>query len=219
MRKLQILIAIVLLAAFAACNQTTAEDEGGGNGSDSKMKRYGVKQACIEYTVSGDMQSGTEVLYFDQWGAREAKYEMKTTKVGPMKTEENKVTFMEGAMAYTVNLKDNTGSKMENPMLKSFEGQDLTEVGEKMMKQMGGKKIGSEKLLGKQTDIWEIKQMGTKSWVWKGVPLKTELNMMGMKISIVATKISEKFDKSKLERPKNIDYKDMSEMMKSFKTN
>ena len=65
----------------------------------------------------------------ETWGAREAKYEMKTTKVGPMKTEENKVTFLEGAMAYTVNLKDNTGSKMENPMLKSFEGQDLTEVG------------------------------------------------------------------------------------------
>ena len=88
-----------------------------------------------------------------------------------------------------------------------------------MMKQMGGKKIGSEKFLGRQADIWEIKQMGTKSWVWKGVPLKSELNMMGMKISIVATKISEEFDKSKLERPKNIDYKDMSEMMKSFKTN
>ena len=155
----------------------------------------------------------------ETWGAREAKYEMKTTKVGPMKTEENKVTFLEGAMAYTVNLKDNTGSKMENPMLKSFEGQDLTEVGEKMMKQMGGKKIGSEKFLGKPTIIWEIKQMGTKSWVWKGVPLKSELNMMGMKISIVATKISEKFDKSKLERPKNIDYKDISEMVKSFKMN
>ena len=219
MRKLQILIAIVFLAAFTACNQTRAEDEGGGSNSGSKMKRYGVKQACIEYTVSGDMQSGTEVLYFDQWGAREAKYEVKTTAVGPIKTEENKVTFMEGTMMYTVNLKDKTGSKMENPMLKGFEGQDLTEVGEKMMKQMGGKKIGSEKFLGRQADIWEIKQMGTKSWVWKGVPLKSELNMMGMKISIVATKISEEFDKSKLERPKNIDYKDMSEMMKSFKTN
>ena len=122
-------------------------------------------------------------------------------------------------MQYRVNLDDNTATKMENTMLKGFEGQDLTEVGEKMMKQMGGKKIGSEKFLGKQTDIWEIKQMGTKSWVWKGVPLKTELNMMGMKISVVATKISENFDKSKLERPKNIDYKDMSEMMKSFKMN
>ena len=110
-----------------------------------------------------------------------------------MKTEENKVTYMEGAMAYTVNLKDNTGSKMENPMLKGFEGQDLTEVGEKMMK-----------------------QMGTKSWVWKGVPMKTELNMMGIKINVVATKISENFDKSKLQRPKNIDYKDMSEMMKGL---
>ncbi len=108
---------------------------------------------------------------------------------------------------------------MENTMLKGFEGQDLTEVGEKMLKQMGGKEIGSEKFLGKPTDIWEIKQMGTKAWVWKGVPLKTELNMMGMKINVVATKISENFDKRKLQRPKNIDYKDMSEMMKGFKTN
>ena len=83
---------------------------------------------------------------------------------------------------------------------------------------MGGKKIGTEKFLGKQTDIWEIKQMGTKSWVWKGVTLKTESNMMGMKINIVATKISENFDKSKLEKP-NIDYRDMGDLMKSFKGN
>ena len=141
MKKLQVLLAIIHFAAFAACNQTTAEDEGGSSGSGSKMKRYGVKQACIEYRVTGDMQSGTEILYFDQWGAREAKYEMKTTKAGPMKIEENKVGFLEGAMMYTVNLKDNTGTKMENPMLKGLEGQDMTEVGEKMMKQMGGKKI------------------------------------------------------------------------------
>ena len=119
------------------------------------MKRYGVKQTCIEYTVNGDMQSGTEVLYFDQWGAREAKYEMKTTEDGPMKIKENKVGFLEGTMHYMVNLDDNTGTKMENPMLKGLEGQDLTEVDKKMMKQMGGKKIGTENFLGKQTDIWE----------------------------------------------------------------
>jgi len=87
-------------------------------------------------------------------------------------------------MQYMVNLDDNTATKMENPMLKGFEGQDLTEMGEKMLKQMGGKKIGSEKFLGRPTEIWEIKQMGTKSWIWKGVPLKSELNMMGMKISM-----------------------------------
>ncbi len=218
MKKLQLLIAIILLAAFAGCGQNSGDDEG-GSPSGSDMKRYGVKQACIEYTVSGDMQSGTEVLYFDNWGAREAKYEMKTTNAGPMKMEENKVAFLEGAMMYNVNLKDNTGTKMENPMLKGFEGQDMTEVGEKMLKQMGGKKIGSERFLGKQCDIWEIKRMGTKSWVWQGVTLKTESNMMGMNINIVATKISENFDKSKLQRPKNIDYKDMGDIMKSLKRN
>ncbi len=57
-------------------------------------------------------------------------------------------------MQYMVNLDDNTATKMENPMLKGFEGQDLTEMGEKMLKQMGGKKIGYEKFLGRPTEIW-----------------------------------------------------------------
>ncbi len=48
---------------------------------------------------------------------------------------------------------------------------------EDMMKSAGGKKTGKEKILGYNCDIREV--MGSKIWMYKGVPLKTENNMMG----------------------------------------
>lgn len=139
MRKLQILIAIVLLAAFTACNQTTAEDEGGGNKSASKMKRYGIKKACIKYKVTGDMMSGKEVLYFDDWGAREAKYTTNRIKMGGVVMQETEqIAFTEGNTIYSVDQKTGTGTKASvSSIMKPFEGQDLDDVGEKMMKPDG----------------------------------------------------------------------------------
>ena len=57
-----------------------------------------------------------------------------------------------------------------------------------MLEEMGGKKIGEEEVLGKTCEVWEIKNMGTKIWIWKGITLKTETDMMGMKINQTATK-------------------------------
>jgi hypothetical protein len=187
------------------------------NGLSNTMKRYNLKQACIEYTVSGAMQNGTEVLYFDNWGAREAKYTKTTLKMAGMSQETNTVTFLEGAWTYTVDLDRQTGTKTENPFLKDIEGDDPQEMGKEMMVKMGGKIIGTEKILGKRCDIWEIKNMGVKTWVWNWVTLKTETNMMGMEMTNVATKINDSFDKKMLQRPTNIKYNDMGNVMNKFK--
>jgi hypothetical protein len=40
---------------------------------------------------------------------------------------------------------------------------------------------------------------------------------MGMQINITAIKITDSFDKKKLNRPTNIDYKEMDDMMNKFK--
>ena len=103
--------------------------------------------------------------------------------------------------------------------MKPFEGQDLDDVGEKMMKQMGGEKIGTEEYLGKPCDVWVMKSMGTKIWIWQGtrVTLKTDTDM-GMKMSVAATEISESFDLKKLDRPRDIDYKDMGDIMDMLKS-
>ncbi len=216
MKKLILLTSLFFLIAVFACSKSDAENEA-GTITASKMKRYGIKEACIEYTVSGS-QAGTEILYFDNYGIREAKHEKKTIKIGPITQEEDKATYLEdGVTQYIVNRKDGTGTKTKAKIMEQFEGKDMTKVGEKMMTQMGGKKIRTEEFLGRQTDVWEVKQMGTTTWVWKGVTLKTITDFMGMKVSIVATKISESFDKKKVQKPTNIDYKDMGDPMDMLK--
>jgi hypothetical protein len=62
----------------------------------------------------------------------------------------------------------------------------MAQAGEKMLKQMGGKKIGTDKVLGYTCDVWEV--LGTKQCLYKGVTLKIVSNIMGIKNTEVATR-------------------------------
>ncbi len=213
MNKLTPCLIALSFLGFVHCDSAES-----GNSSGSKS-RYGLKQACVEYKITGKMFSGTEKLYFDRYGMREAKYSQQTVKVMGMTQENHTATFTnfdEDGIIYTYDYKTKSGTKMENPLKEAFREKDMKDLGKQMMVQMGGKKIGTGKVLGKTCDIWEIKNMGTKTWLWNWINLKTVSNTMGMKMTIEATKISENFDKKKLQKP-NIKYRDMSEAMKGFK--
>lgn len=182
-------------------------------------KRYGMEKACIEYTITGTMQSGTETLYFDQWGAREAKYTTMAVKVAGFSQETKSATFTEGDWIYSVNLATNTGTKTRNNLFDGMSENEKKEMGLEMMKKMGGKKIGQEKVLGKTCDVWEIPSAGSKTWLWNWIPLKTEVNMGGMKLVYEARKISTTFDPAKLNKPDNVKYSDMgnvNDLLKGF---
>lgn len=210
MTKITRNIFIIAFVAFCACSSSDTNNKN----DDVVMKRYGIERACVEYTVSGQGQEGIEILYFDYWGAREAKYEIKKINVGPITQEIDKVTYLDGDMQYTHDRKDGTATKMQNAELKLYEGKDLVEVGEQMMKQMGGVKIKSEEFLGKMCDVWENKRLGMTIWVWEGITLKTITNMMGMNFNIIATKISLSFENNKVQRP-NLDYQDIGGIMQN----
>ncbi len=186
---------------------------------EQEFKRYGIKSGIIEYELSG-AQSGKETVYFDDWGYREAKYSETELSFGGFSQKTKTITILEGKMIYSIDLATNTGTKMENPMFAGFEGDDMQQMGEQMMKQLGGEKTGTETILDKTCDVWEIKQMGSKTSVWKSIPLKTEVNM-GMQMSITAVSIEEvDVPQEKLKIPEGITFKegaDLSEMMKKLK--
>jgi len=179
----------------------------------SNMKRYNKERAQIEYTIDGNMQKGSETLIFDKWGAIEAKYSKLKIEVSGFSQETNTATFLEGTWMYNIDLNTRTGTKQENPLHVNLEGQDLQEVGKEILVKMGGKKVGTEKILGKLCEVWEIKSMGTRTWVWNWIPLKTVSNMGGMKIVITATKISDSIDAKRLKRPKDIKYNEVGNAM------
>jgi hypothetical protein len=80
---------------------------------------------------------------------------------------------------------------------------------------MSIKKEGTETLLGKTCDKFSMnyEKMKTKAnySVWKGIALKTEMDMMGMKVNMIATKLEENatIAADKFEVPAGVNIKEI----------
>ncbi len=168
----------------------------------NQMKLYDVKSGKIEYEIKGSgeimgqkMQTvGKKRVIFDEYGAKNLTEENKIDKqtiMGQKKvTKTHTMTYMKESMAYHVDFKAKRIMRMGNmaagmAMLMGG-GKDMKQTGEEMMKKMGGKKTGTDKVLGYTCDVWEM--MGTKQCMYKGIPLRVETDMMGIKNTETATK-------------------------------
>jgi len=171
-------------------------------GSDM-MKRYDVKSGKIEYSIkeSGDIMGmvkikgvGKKRLVFDNYGMKDLTEENKAKKettAGQTKvTKEHTIQYMNDGIMYRVDFKKKTIVRMENPAMGMNAmlggGKNIGQTGEAMMKSMGGKKVGTDKVLGYSCDVWDL--MGVKQCIYKGIPLRIESNIMGLKSLEVATK-------------------------------
>lgn len=191
---------IFVLLSFIACqsadnaatNSTAAEPP--QSAKTAVYKRYGVESGIVELAVSG-AQKGTETIYFDRWGQREATYTNAEISFAGISQKQNTLNLLEGETIYNINLDTRTGTKTVNPMLKKIladsPDRDLGEVGMRMLKDMGGVKIGTEEVAGKLCEVWEVKNLQSKSWVWKAVTLKVQVKMAGMDVTKIATRFEE----------------------------
>jgi hypothetical protein len=193
---------IILSAVLVGCSgsRTVTETAGGQSKAasseqltDAGYKRYHIESGLVEYELSG-ARKGSETLYFDQWGMREAKYTNAELTLMGISQKENKLGLMDGEWIYAIDLDRKTGTKRKNPLLKDIAEKsgtkDFTELGERMMSHLG-EKIGAGEVAGKMCDIWEVKDVGTKSWVWKGVTLKVQTRMAGMEMTMTAIGVEE----------------------------
>ena len=195
MKNLSILFSLIF--AMSGCS---------GN-AQNKLKRYDIKSGIIEYatTTSGKVMgstidgSGTEKLYFKDWGALELKESMLTQTttmkfLGNASTETEETHTMvklDNGESYSVDFKKETiyasrDMAMDMVMEHQADG-DAGKVGESMLESMGGKKTGTEKFLGYTCDVWEI--MGGKQWIHKGLMLKMEMTVLGITTKTEATSV------------------------------
>ena len=204
MKHIIYLLGIFLISGHYAC-QSNSQDKSRNLSqntivdvdNNSTLKRYHVKSGIVKYktrikgkvmgsTIEG---SGTQELYFKNWGDTELKKteEKKVTHInifGQKKTEvENTKTIdkLDNGKSYTVDEKNKVIYVRQDPamnMMKNMKQEDVSAAGESMLKSLGGKKIGTGKVLGYTCDIWEIP--GGKQWIYKGVPLKLEMTLMGI---------------------------------------
>lgn len=164
------------------------------SGLYAEGKRYEVKSGVVEYAINGggsimgisSKTTGSEKLTFKNWGNVELHEEKSSTAtMGHTDTTHN-ITKIENGKFFTVDFDQKEIIEHSPQMLKQMANKDMSKTGKEMMISMGGKKVGNGKVLGYSCEIWEL--MGSKTWIYKGVPLKTEANIMGMKHTNVATK-------------------------------
>ncbi len=181
---------------------------------ENNIKVYTVKSGIIEYKYSGSM-SGTETVYFDNYGQKETKYQNIEVSIMGTKQKMNKTIYSTLESIITVDNNTKTGMKIPNPInsvLPKDKKQEVKDLGIKLMEKMGAKKVGNEKVLDKDCEVWEM--MGNKFYIWNGFMIKSDVNMMGMKTTVIATKIELDVNvpADKFEVPKDIKFQKMPSM-------
>ena len=198
----------IFIVASISCNGSKENSNSTifqSKNQDPKLKRYDVRSGRITYkiTINGKVMgstitgSGTENLYFKDWGATELKEEnsTKTTKMnffGKEKTQIEKthtINKLDNGKSYSVNFKNKSIYLRRDPMMELMKNTntDAGNAGKEMLKSVGGKKVGKENFLGYPCEIWDA--MGSKQWIYKGVTLKIVSNVMGISTVKEATNV------------------------------
>ncbi len=191
---------LISLMFFACSNNGGVKENTATNSEHSSgttLKRYNLKSGIVKYktSINGKMMgsvitgSGTKDLYFKDWGSKELQREdtKQITKInilGQKKTEvqeTHNINKLDNGKSYTVDTKNKLIYLRRDPsmeMVKMFNQGDAEEVGKKMLESMGGKQIGTGKVLGYTCEVWQVP--GGKQWIYKGLPLKLDMNLMGI---------------------------------------
>lgn len=188
-------------------------------GENPWQKKLPFASATVHYNLSGT-QEGTEDRYFRDYGRETATYRRSTTVMMGMKIVADTIEIQDADWLYSYDLREKTGTKTTNPQkfmaeeynkLTSAEKKQVEKNAETMgtgfMKGMNGKiEQNVTKILGYSCDRTSV--MGSTIYMIHGtpIPLKTEMDMAGMKMASLATSFEEgKADGRYFEKPAGIE--------------
>ena len=162
----------------------------------SATRRYPKsKSGIIKYNVSGT-KTGTEVVYYEDWGRREAIYTKSTVDLRGVIVDRNTLTLLEdnGRWINNIDLNARTGIRMKNPRYKEYVGQsriELENTKKKSLKDAGARRAEIEMVIGKPCFVWTVQYNGNEIYLWNGIILKKVTGGRYLETITVATEITE----------------------------
>ncbi len=137
-------------------------------------KRYAVKSGIVEYIISGTFK-GIEVVYFEDWGMREARHKKSGSE---MLGFSSRLTVIERDWVYTIDLDNRLGTKAQDLDVKQIldEPVEISEVNihERLLALWEAVPVSEEKVIEKSCKVWRVEKKGQKFWLWNWLPLKSE---------------------------------------------
>ncbi len=162
----------------------------------SSTRRYPKsKSGIIKYNISGTI-TGTEVVYYEDWGRREAIYTETTIDLRGVIVDRNTLTILQddGLWINNIDLNTRTGIRMKNPRYKEYIGKsraELENTKKKRLKDAGARRSEIEMVIGKPCFVWTVQYNGNEIYLWNGIILKKVTGSGYSETTTVATEITE----------------------------
>jgi len=177
----------IIFSCMAFCFATTGNAE---------QKFHTLKNYSVTYELSGNT-TGTKQHASQDYGRKQCWIEKSEINImgNSVKKNEKVITMVEDGDQWiiTVDLNNNTGTKMKNPMYRgiagSMKGKDPKEYSEAIMKQMGGQVIGEKTIIGEKCTEWTLMGGATTCITEDLIAVESAANMAGISISEVATEV------------------------------
>lgn len=155
------------------------------------VKRYFVKSGLIEYRLDG-MRQGTETLYWDDWGVKEARYTKVTVNLIGVSQEVEEWLISTPDAIYTINQAANTAVKTINPGVGFFKGlseDEMSQMGKQLLAATGAKRIGTDFVAEQTCELWDVPFSGGEQCIWKGIALAETGSLGGLQSARIATTV------------------------------
>ncbi len=155
------------------------------------FKRYHVKSGVVEYKLDG-MRTGTETLYWDDWGVKEARYTKATVNLIGVSQEVDEWLIFTPDVIYTIDQSANTAVKTKNPGVGFFKGlseDEMAQMSKQLLEATGAKRIGTDFVAEQTCELWDVPLSGGQECIWKGIALSETGALGGLQSVRVATTV------------------------------
>ncbi len=180
---------------------------------DDDARRYLFKEGMIVYRLDG-MRSGTETLYWRDWGRQEARYVDATLAVGGMSQTIKTWTILDDDTMTTIDQQAGQATRMNvaDMALTKMGRDDQLRMGEEIVKALGGEPQGTDTIADTQCTLWSIPVTRTELCLWQGMTLrvKTDMGPQSMVMEASAIDVFSPVDSKHFTVPSDITVTDMA---------
>lgn len=153
----------------------------------SAQNKYKIKKAHIEYETQAMGMSIVSLLDFDNFGSKQ----VVTAVINMMGMNKTSKVISHDGYIYMLDMEAKSGTKTPAEEGENVKNLDFSNISQEMKDKYKIEDLGTEKVSGKSCQVFSIENEGAKSklWVWKNIPLKTEVDQGGVNVVMLAKKI------------------------------
>lgn len=223
MKKLFILLSVAFM--FTACKTNTAPNSENGETASTEKTDESSTSDVIDGDGKFDDKSGILITETDMMGMGKMKMKMTFDDYGKKVLTEMNMNMMGKEVTNLSLAKDGYAYTWTNPASMSvkikMDDNNVDEkninyknLSEELKKKLNMKEEADETIDGKTCKVFTFSMesgMSGKSYVWKGLPIQTEMNMAGKKIitKFLSYDTNVSIPASTFELPAGVEFKEM----------